>query len=441
MLRIRFRQACRSALVYIALGPLAPGLFAAGRLVVLNVDGGGQTGQASAALPGLITVTGSVFDINNNLVPVQGLEIGFEVLTSPGGAGATFSPPTISTGSGGSQLTLGNLPGAYQFTAIVKTVGFVGTANFSETAVAAPLTITTTSITAVTFNTPYTPFTFKASGGIPPDTWTAQADNTYPPLTAYCSPAPQPCFPPGLQFDSPTISPGPSTDLVSGAYNLAVTVTDSTNTSAGPVTLLLTVSCGFGTLDALTGIYRTYPRDNVGTVTLQGYFVTGDQFIPACSSFTQTAHSSLYPFTSQFLPGEPYTWALIRSPLTAPAALLPAGIGLDTWVTVFSSTTAAQGQNYGPRVITSGYRDPQYNQTVSTALNGRHQFGDAIDLNNNSWDTFGNSPQSMAEHEAMCNAADLAGADYIEPWSMVANASQKGHGHADWRNTSGPYQQ
>jgi hypothetical protein len=77
MLRIRFRQACRSALVYIALGPLAPGLFAAGRLVVLNVDGGGQTGQASAALPGLITVTGSVFDINNNLVPVQGLEIGF----------------------------------------------------------------------------------------------------------------------------------------------------------------------------------------------------------------------------------------------------------------------------------------------------------------------------------------------------------------------------
>jgi len=117
-------------------------------------------------------------------------------------------------------------------------------------------------------------------------------------------------------------------------------------------------------------------------------------------------------------------------------------VGLDSWVTVFSHNTASQGKNYGPRLITSGYRDPQYNHTRSPNYpNGRHQFGDAIDLNNNSWDTFGNSPQSLAEYWEMSYAAYIAGARYVEPWSAVANNSLKGHAHADWRDTPGPYQQ
>jgi hypothetical protein len=281
-----------------------------------------------------------------------------------------------------------------------------------------PPTITTQSIPVASYNAPYlfptfnsNTFQLQASGGTPPYTWTVAGDITYPPLSAFCTTG-NGCFPPGLAFSTNgptggTISADPSYDLVSGTYKLTFTVTDSAGMSCSTgapcsPSLPLTVTCGGdGTLDTITGLYRTYTAENVGTATLQRYFVTGDQFVPACSSFTQTAHSVLFPSTSQFLAGgEPYAWALIRNPLTAPAALLPAGFGLDTWVTVFSNTTAVQGKNYGPRVITSGYRDPQYNHQLDpNHPNGRH------------------------------------------PWNAVNKPSQKGHAHADWRNTPGPYQQ
>jgi hypothetical protein len=160
-----------------------------------------------------------------------------------------------------------------------------------------------------------------------------------------------------------------------------------------------------------------------------------ENFVPACSSFTKTAQSELFPSPSFFLVGETYTWALVRYPLTLSygSPTLP-GLGLDTWVTLFNNTTTFLGLNYGPPTINSAYRDPEHNHNISPKYpNSRHVIGDAIDLKNNSWGT----PLSLSEYWFRYNAAYDAGAAYVEPYSAAA----AGHAHADWRNTPGPYQQ
>jgi hypothetical protein len=299
-----------------------------------------------------------------------------------------------------------------------------------------PITITTESIPGVVFNTSYEPFTLEASGGIPPYTWGYTVDDTYPPLDFVGVD-----FPPGLSLTPDgVISLHQAQDLVAGNYNLTLMTTDSTGSSSAPEPLLLTVSCG-EQLDPISNLYRAFPVTNKGSATLLTYVGPGDQFIPACSSFTQTAHSALYPSTADFLVGESYSWALVRSPITLPAAdsssLFSPGVGLDTWVSIFLNTSN-QAILYGNRTITSGYRDPKYQYSISPKYpNGRHTFGDAIDLRNNSWGT----SQSQSEYNAMRSAALAAGASYVEPWSLVNNSINKGHEHADWRNIPGPYQQ
>lgn len=337
------------------------------------------------------------------------------------------------------------------------------------------LTITTTSIPDATYNAPTLfaaygtspasdTFQFQASGGTPPYTWTVSVDITSPPTSEVCAFG-QACFPPGLQFDGSTgtISANPSTDLVSGTYNLtAVTVTDSAgasytcpNSSTCPTPFTLTVSCGSdGELDTLTNLYRTYPAYNKG-VPLLTYVANGAQFIPPCSSFTQTAQapSSLGSFiqsgeaASQVSLGISNPWALVRSPLTIPAALLPAGYGLATWVTVFNQTTTAQGKNYGARTISGGYRDPVYNASLSASSssnNSRHMFGDAVDLHNASYivgspgtnGSCGGQQAALDELNAMLATAKLAGAGYVEPPNIAAYC----HAHADWKNKGGAFQ-
>src|ERR1022692_572767 len=176
------------------------------------------------------------------------------------------------------------------------------------------------------------------------------------------------------------------------------------------------------------------------------------QFIPPCSSFTTPAHSALYKFNSL---GEGINNpSLVRQPLTLPAVngatpFFP-GMGLDTLETVFEYYASAQG--YGPRIITSGYRDPLANAVLRTpgsksgsSSNSRHMFGDAVDLHNehyvmgppNTNGSCNGQKAAIAEWEAMWSAALSAGVSIVEDKSVSAYC----HLHADWRNQGGPFQQ
>jgi probable HAF family extracellular repeat protein len=150
---------------------------------------------------------------------------------------------------------------------------------------------------------------------------------------------------------------------------------------------------------------------------------------PHCNDFTQLAHTANYAFSDLKSRDtiNNYSWAIIRSPLVAPAALAPAGFGLDSWV--FEA---------GPplRPLTSGYRNPFWN--FSGNVNGRgrsrHMFGDAADMQN--------LTGTMKEYWKLHNAAHRARASFIEPPNVdVSKGFLCGLAcvHADWRNLPGPF--
>jgi hypothetical protein len=104
-----------------------------------------------------------------------------------------------------------------------------------------------------------------------------------------------------------------------------------------------------------------------------------------------------------------FGWALVKNPLVTPAK---SGYGLDYW-----------RQLYGlPRIINSGYRDPVQNAKAGGRLGSRHQFGDAVDLRNESG--------SLQEWIDMYTLAGQAKTDYIEPQNLPCHLSCV---HADWR--------
>jgi Peptidase M15 len=85
------------------------------------------------------------------------------------------------------------------------------------------------------------------------------------------------------------------------------------------------------------------------------------------------------------------------------------------------------------RAITSGYRDPQQNgQGTAGVSNSRHMFGDAVD--------FQNVTRSVEELDLMNEAADRAGATFVEirgsSWPCANQDKTKGSilpcAHADW---------
>ena len=137
---------------------------------------------------------------------------------------------------------------------------------------------------------------------------------------------------------------------------------------------------------------------------------------PACTDFTRSAHSSYFSF-GELSVNSPYTWALVREPLTVDKS---GGYGLDKWRDVYGS----------PRIVNSAYRSPRKNSSVGGATQSRHMYGDAVDLRNVSG--------SDEEYNAMVTAANTAKADYIEP---VSGPCRKACVHADWRNTPGGYSQ
>jgi len=138
------------------------------------------------------------------------------------------------------------------------------------------------------------------------------------------------------------------------------------------------------------------------------------RFTPNCFMLTRSAHSSAFTFAQINKPGPStnpeFGWALIKSPLVAPASR---GYGLDKWLELYGES----------RTITSGYRDPAQNGGASAS---RHMLGDAID--------FQNVTHTVAELNRMNAAALNAGAGYVETGTVYC-ARTLACGHADWRYT------
>jgi hypothetical protein len=140
------------------------------------------------------------------------------------------------------------------------------------------------------------------------------------------------------------------------------------------------------------------------------YVTFGVNLAPTCSSFTQSAHSVHFSF-AELNASNPYSWAIIRFPLTVAES---SGFGLDRWRANAGGT---------PRFVNSAYRAPAHNAAIGGASQSRHMFGDAVDLRNLS--------QTLAEYTLMSNAANNAGASFIEPLTGSCGLACI---HADWRN-------
>jgi hypothetical protein len=158
--------------------------------------------------------------------------------------------------------------------------------------------------------------------------------------------------------------------------------------------------CGTAELDALINEYATY---NI-TLAVPGQLARP----PDCADFTAGfAH---------LRPASTYAWGLVREPLVVP---VEAGYGLNAWFA-----------HVGERTITSGYRSPTKNFSLSTpgAPRSRHMQGDAVDVQNVS--------QTAQEYGDLSIAALWTDASYIEPLAMSGYA----HVHADWRDVPGGFQ-
>ena len=142
------------------------------------------------------------------------------------------------------------------------------------------------------------------------------------------------------------------------------------------------------------------------------------RFTPNCFELTNSAHSAYFQF-SEIASNPTFGWALIKYPLVVPAS---SGYGLDKWRQIYGS----------PRIINSGYRDPVHNAdpAVGGKPGSRHQFGDAVDLQNESgglqeW-------QEMWTDAGSPGDRNTAQADWREPRTGHCQLSCV---HADWRRT------
>ncbi len=206
-----------------------------------------------------------------------------------------------------------------------------------------------------------------------------------------------------------------STATVTSDSQIDLSVSLAPVNSDGSITLGVgTAACVIPVLAAPTGCGDQ--RDTI----IQEYVTYGVSLTPQCSWFTLTAHSEYFQFP-ELKVYDPYSWALIRQPLTINKSY---EYGLDRWWQLWGAS----------RISNSGYRSPSHNASVGGAQNSRHLYGDAMDLRNETG--------TVQEYNSMADAAKYgnpnAGASYVEPLDGPC-----GYGcvHADWRNTAGPYSQ
>lgn len=173
-------------------------------------------------------------------------------------------------------------------------------------------------------------------------------------------------------------------------------------------------NCGDAELSDLVAQYRN-PK----------YF-DDTSFQPDCWEFDNMSHTQRFTH-AQLTQGNGTAWALLQFGLMAGAI---EGYGADAWVDAYNANNAAYNTT---RVATSAYRTPMHNRSaaVGGAPRSRHVYGDALDLNNDS--------STQEEWEAMYDAAEVAHADYIEPFGGIMYPQEQYgsylfHVHADWRN-------
>jgi hypothetical protein len=386
----------------------------------LLISGGNlQTGNVLGPLarPLQVTVT------NPTGTPASGVVVSFAITQQPSGAsGATLASATATTGPDGTAsvgLTFGNSPGRYQVMASCAAGQTCTPASvtFTASAAAPPLTITTPSLPGKTAGQPYS-FTLQATGGTPaappaaPYSWTVQAN---------CFGFPQ-SLPIGLTFDpSGAITSDAAARVISDIYCIQITVSDTSGNTASDA-LTLAVDCGNSDRDQITDQYRVF-----GVYDISSNY---SPFAPACSDFTDSAHSTFFSFPELHV-NDPNPSALIRYPLVAQTGLIGPPFGLDSVRAIYGSALA----------LTSGYRSPAYNATISNARQGsRHMFGDAVDFNNASG--------TLAQWLKIYNAAQLAGASWLESQNskypcrcvLTGPRAKCACVHADWRRIGGAYQ-
>jgi hypothetical protein len=388
---------------------------------------------------------------------------------------ATFGPNTINSGT---IEVFGNAVGEGNVYFLINS-----TSN-SCGAPPAP-SITTSPLPPGISGQFYLTTTLGATGGTLPYTWSANN------------------LPKGLTIDPSTgqISGFFAPDAESSSYfdttkrqfsSISVTVTDSssppqTATNQNPFTIDFT--CG-DDRDTVIEEYQTY--NNASYIQGMNPFPlnppsTGKGIQPYCAAFTNSAESAKFTFAQlNANDADSPNWALIRTALTTDFVAIGPNYGLSDWVTEYNAW-ATQPQNAvfnTPRRIISGYRSPKQQAKVSgnnrlgqpcttstltdvvgCTRGGRHQFGDAVDLQNNSH-TDHTSVQSCppprnssayvvrlcTEWTAMAEAAQRVMAGPPPPGTSLGNGVNQsgyieplgvsgiGHVHADWRNVPGQFE-
>ncbi|HLJ47001.1 MAG TPA: putative Ig domain-containing protein [Bryobacteraceae bacterium] len=244
--------------------------------------------------------------------------------------GLSINPQTGLVG--GTPTTAGTFP----FTiGVHDSVGGSATTSSLSIVVAAPLTITTTSLPAGTVNVAYPSTTLTATGGTQPYNWTVT----------------QGSLPPGLNLASSGAITG--TPTTAGTFPFTVTVTDSKQASTqAPLQIVvnpapLTVTPA--TLPAGT-VNTVYPTTNLGATggtTPYSWTLTGGALPPGLNlspggSITGTPTTAgTFSFTAtvtdsrQVMASGPFQIAVNPAPLTVTTTTLPAG----TVNTPYPSTT------------------------------------------------------------------------------------------------------
>lgn len=74
---------------------------------------------------------------------------------------------------------------------------------------------------------------------------------------------------------------------------------------------------------------------------------------------------------------------------------------------------------YGVMVVNSGYRTPAHNKSIGGATYSRHMYGDAVDIDANSY----------SQYQALDSAFAPENPSYVESWTEAG----QNHWHGDWR--------
>jgi hypothetical protein len=152
------------------------------------------------------------------------------------------------------------------------------------------------------------------------------------------------------------------------------------------------VSPNYGCADPLNSIIQQY----------YDYPTGSPPYIPGCTSFTNSGHTTNFTF-AELNVNQEYPWAILTS----------------TFLTGLQNTRNV----YGAMTVSSGYREPAYNHTIDpTAPGSRHVFGDAADIASTQ------STWQELHDDAKQNGACVEPVNYTGQYDWT-------HVHMDWRGT------